>query len=202
MNRRLFALGGMLVWAIAAPLAGAGAPGSSAADEVELFNRKDLTGWVPVNDGKYDVKDGTIVIEGGNGWLRTEKEYGDFDLSLEWRADAKYRDSGQYDSGLFFRSGLEGKPWPKVRYQFGMKQRAEGDLPGIVKGGRPDLVKPPGEWNHYRVKVQGTNAEGFINGTSVWKTDKIKHPKGYIGLQTEGHRFEFRNIKLAPPGAS
>ena len=164
MNRRLFALGGMLVWAIAAPLAGAGAPGHAAADEVELFNRKDLTGWVPVNDGKYDVKDGTIVIEGGNGWLRTEKEYGDFDLSLEWRA--------------------------------------EGDLPGIVKGGRPDLVKPPGEWNHYRVKVQGTNAEGFINGTSVWKTDKIKHPKGYIGLQTEGHRFEFRNIKLAPPGAS
>jgi hypothetical protein len=176
--------------------------GSAGADasEIELFNGKDLAGWKPMHDGKFYVKDGCIVLEGGNGWLRTEKEYTDFDLSLEWRTEEKYRTSGTYDSGLFFRTKAEGKPWPPGKYQFNMKQGVGGDVAGIIKDGRADLLHAPGEWNAYRLICKGPHAEGFINGQLAWKTDKIKTPTGHLGLQAEGHRFEFRNLRLKPLG--
>src|SRR5262249_16319400 len=159
---------------------------------IHLFNGKDLKGWVVMHGGKYSAQNGLLVLESGNGWLRTEKEYADFDITVEFRVEAKYKTSGKYDGGLFFRTPPEAKPWPVNKYQFNMKQGNDGDLPGIIKNGFPQYMNPPGEWNSYRLMCKGVNAESWINGKPAWKTDKIKTPKGYIGLQAEGHKFEFR----------
>ena len=63
-----------------------------------LFNGKDLTGWTAVHDVTFEVKDGNLRLVKGMGWLRTEKEYGDFILEFEWRALEE-----KYDSGMFLR---------------------------------------------------------------------------------------------------
>src|SRR5882672_6983493 len=55
-----------------------------------LFNNKDLTGWVKVGNEKWDVEDGTIHGQGVTkeyGYLRTEKMYKDFNLSLRFKCE-------------------------------------------------------------------------------------------------------------------
>jgi len=76
---------------------------------VSLFNGKDLSGWVPVQEVTFVVTNSNLRLVSGMGWLRTEKQYTDFVLEAEWRALVP-----GYDSGFFIRAGLEGKPWPKT----------------------------------------------------------------------------------------
>ena len=66
---------------------------------VSLFDGKTLAGW-KVENCKVEVQDGCIFLKGGNGWVRTEKTYGDFVLELDWKALKKE----QYDSGVFIRA--------------------------------------------------------------------------------------------------
>lgn len=87
---------GCLLLACVAPTAR-----SAEAEWTTLFNGKDLTGWTGVNDVSFEVKDGNLRLVKGMGWLRAEKEYGDFVLELEFRALEE-----KYDSGIYFRSGL------------------------------------------------------------------------------------------------
>ena len=69
-----------------------------AADGFKPFyNGKDLSGW-HVKDSKYQnwvangeillCKKGEVGIANGNGWLTTDKEYGDFILRVEWKLPA------------------------------------------------------------------------------------------------------------------
>ena len=71
--------------------------GSMAADDLPpgftaVFNGKDLTGWkVPAGDnGHWKVIDGVIDYDAaseakGSKDLMTEREFGDFELHVEWR---------------------------------------------------------------------------------------------------------------------
>ena len=130
----------------------------AAAQERALFDGRSLAGWTKMHDGEFSVARGVLVLDKGNGWLRSDAEFGDFDLTVEWRADPQYAGGKMYDSGLFFRTKAEGKPWPPGKYQFNMKQTTGGELSGIVKDGRPDLLKPAGQWNTYRLQCVGAVA--------------------------------------------
>ena len=55
---------------------------------VDLFNGKDLTGWVDVNTSPdtWSVKDGILICKGKPiGVMRSEKQYENFLLHVEWR---------------------------------------------------------------------------------------------------------------------
>jgi hypothetical protein len=88
IRTRLVSLGLLL---IAFALWAAPEAGRAAEDEgqfVPLFNGRDLTGWVPINvgPGTFTVQDGIIVSTGiPTGLLRTEKQYENFIIELEWR---------------------------------------------------------------------------------------------------------------------
>src|SRR5712691_11771955 len=54
---------------------------------VPMFNGKDLTGWVNVNcaPSTFFVKDNEIITTGKpTGYLRTDKQYENFILEMEW----------------------------------------------------------------------------------------------------------------------
>src|SRR5689334_24666924 len=96
---------GLYVWAWAVVGWLALAPGVRADDKddgfVPLFNGKDLAGWVVKGkpEGWQVTKDGILRSEGGKGgeWLRSEKEYDDFILKVEWKV------SKDGNSGVFLR---------------------------------------------------------------------------------------------------
>ncbi|MCL5098418.1 MAG: DUF1080 domain-containing protein [Candidatus Omnitrophica bacterium] len=158
-----------------------------------LFNGKDLAGWVPVHDVTFVVKDGNLRLVKGMGWLRTGKQYQDFVLEFEWRALEP-----KYDSGIFIRAGLEGKPWPKDGWQVNLRYDSLG---GLVKGygqvvpsTTPQM--PLNQWVKFRLEVKGKKATLDVNNERAWETEVIDATRGYIGIQAEDRSFDFRNLRV------
>lgn len=170
--------------------------GAVAADTQEwkpLFNGADLKGWAGVHEVDFQVVEGNLRLVKGMGWLRTEREYGDFILEFECRALEE-----KYDSGLFFRVGLDGKPWPTDGWQVNLRFDAIG---GLVRGytmmePAPTARTPVNRWMQFRLEVRGSKAILTVDGEEGWETDKIDRARGYIGIQAENKSFDFRNLRI------
>ena len=181
-------------------------PITAPAQSGSLFNGKDLSGWEIYGTEKWYVEDGLLVCESGPdeeyGYLGTEKQYRDFDLTLEFKQGA------DGNSGVFFRSSIEGTRitgW-----------QAEVAPPGHNTGGiyesygrgwliRPDPEKDKylkfGEWNTMRVRVQGDRVETWLNGHPMitLEDEKIGKATGIIALQIHsggGIKVYWRNIRI------
>lgn len=183
--------------------------------DVELFNGKDLSGWVNVNSAPstWQVKDGVI------GLLRTEKQYENYVLELEWKHLSQTGNAGLFVHsdpvcavGQPFTRAIEvqvmlmDKPHPEGLYT------GQGDIFSIhgatMTPARPHpkgwarclpsehRTKPAGEWNHYRVVSQDGKVSLEVNGKEVSAALDCKPRKGYICLESEGSEVHFRNIKI------
>jgi hypothetical protein len=56
-------------------------------------------------------------------------------------------------------------------------------------------IKPPGEWNTYEIRCQGPKITLSVNGEASAEFAAPEVPKGYLGLEAEGFRIEFRNVR-------
>jgi len=161
-----------------------------------LFNGKDLSGWVPMNNASFSVTNGRIHISKTSGWLRSKRVYTNFIFEIEWRALET-----NYNSGFFLRAGLEGKPFPTDVWQVNLKESALGSL---MKGSKtivafptePGSRTPPFKWITFRMEARGSTLTLDINGQRAWKFEQFDSAYGYLGLQAEGKAFEFRNLRL------
>ncbi len=160
---------------------------------VSLFDGKTLDGWT-ILKCEAGVDDGDILIIEGNGLIQSEKQYGDFVLEFEWKALG----DDKWDSGVYFRydSVPEGRPWPG-RYQVNLRQGMEGNV-GSLAGAKTEALMKAGEWNTFKLTVQGSKASLVMNGQPAWSADGLEGTaKGFIALQAEvpgGGKHRFRNI--------
>jgi hypothetical protein len=58
--------------------------------------------------------------------------------------------------------------------------------------------KPVGEWNCYRIVVDGTKLELYVNGELQNVATDVERVAGRIALQSEGAWIQFRNIRIRP----
>lgn len=187
------------------------------AEATRLFDGRTLDGWkvfVPNGAdaaGTFSVVDGVLVCSGSPaGYIATEKEYESFELELEWRFDPA---RGAGNSGVLLRVDEKDQVWPRsMEAQLHSGNAGDiwniGDVPMKVDPARtegrrtrkmePSSEKPLGEWNHYRIKVDGGSLELYVNGVLQNKADACEVGKGRIALQSEGAHIEFRNIVLRP----
>jgi hypothetical protein len=176
------------------------------ANTINLFNGKDLNGWIVYGTEKWYVEDGILVCESGPdaqyGYLGTEDYYKNFVLNLEFMQEANG------NSGVFFRSTVEGT---KVS-----GWQVEVAPPGLYTGGiyesygRGWLIKPShgkdsslimGDWNKLTVKVEDSNVTTWLNGKKMisYSDKKIGDANGRIALQIHdggGIKVKWRNIKI------
>ena len=179
----------------------------------ELFNGKDLAGWVCVVDSLgevpagevFTVRDGNIRIAGQPfGYMRTARQYGDYRLHAEWRWIGEAT-----NSGIFQRVQEGDKVWPQgIECQL-MAGRA-GDLvllggaraagiepvgkfPIKARIGDAGCEKPAGEWNEAEIVCQGDRMAVYINGVLQNECSGTNRT-GYSALQSEGGTLEFRNV--------
>lgn len=173
-----------------------------AADKAEegfvsLFDGKALDGWHLMNGAKFVVEDGVIKHNEGHGWLRSDKEYSDFIVRLEFR----FMKPDQ-DGGVFLRAVKEGKDWPDRKYEIQVQNTARM---ATIFGAPHDLdvelvkkvLKPDGQWNEYDIKIVGSDIEVRLNGKLVavsHSADALK--RGYLGLQGENGAHEYRNFRI------
>jgi hypothetical protein len=191
---------------------------------ISLFNGKDLTGWQVNKGGRLDrwgAGDGLLFTKGsGGGWLMTEKEFGDFELRLEFRVPAKG------NSGVALRSPLAGDPayvgmeiqilddpWYQENYKSLKKTQLTGSIYDVVPPSR-EALKKVGEWNAFHITAKGRQVTIKLNGMEIvnanlddHKDRADRHPgllrtKGHLGLQSHDGRVEFRNIYVRPLEAS
>src|SRR6266508_211301 len=74
--------------------------GGATPEFRDLFNGRDLTGWVNVNTDKdtWKVRDGILVCSGHPiGVMRSEKQYENFILHIEWKHIEPGGNSGVFD---------------------------------------------------------------------------------------------------------
>lgn len=195
-------------------------PVAAAEGFTPLFNGKSLDGWVNVNchPSTFYVKDGEIVTTGKpTGFLRTEKQYENFVLELDWMHVNKKEVA---NSGLF----VWGDPLPAVGtpYTRGIEVQVlinypkvdwatnHGDIFSIhgalCKPDRPhpkgyerclpseERVKGGGEWNHYKVTANNGAIKLEVNGKEVSGVSQCNPRKGYLALESEGAECHFKNI--------
>ncbi|WP_420322530.1 3-keto-disaccharide hydrolase [Flagellimonas sp.] len=171
-----------------------------------LFNGKNLKGWVNHGEEKWFVENGELICESGPkagyGYLSTKKFYKNFELTLEF----KQENNG--NSGVFIRSTVEGTKVSGWQVEVAPPGHATG---GIYESyGRGWLIKPEaekdqalkmGEWNTMKILVNGDSITTWLNGVEmVQLTDeKIGKGEGGVALQIHdggGIRVKWRNIKL------
>lgn len=194
-----------------------------------LFNGKDLTNWKGLlkspldNPSKraklspeelaeaqkeadenmrqhWSVEDGVLVFDGKGRSLATARDYGDFELYVDWKIKPKG------DSGIYLRGTPQVQIWDTT----------DGERNAVGSGGlfnnkqhpsKPIKCadKPVGEWNTFRIKMIGEKVWVWLNGELVvdgvvlenyWERDKPIYPTGQIELQNHGNTLYFRNIYI------
>jgi hypothetical protein len=140
---------------------------------VKLFNGQDLSGWVEVGHEKWMVQDGTIhgeAVTKDYGYLKTAKNYKDFELTLRFRCE------GDGNSGVFFHTDFKpGTADVSQGLQFEIDQ-VVGHTGGIYGDGRQWIVWPAPEfegiirrndWNDYLLKVVANRYIARLNGVVI-----------------------------------
>ena len=196
---------------------------ASAAEKIQLFNGKDLTGWkkfvkpgeaADAADKIWKVSDGVIHCTGQPiGYILTEGEYDNYVLRLQWRFPGK-----PGNSGVFVHVVGPDEIWPKgVEAQ--LQSGAAGDF-WLVGGAKLKIdetrfdkpsgrhyfrmktdkavEKPLGEWNQYEITCDDDTIKLVVNGQLVNEGTNSELTRGRILLQSEGAPIEFRNIELEP----
>ncbi len=236
LHRRIHPL---TLWLLAGLLGGAASalalnqppPGFTA-----LFNGQDLAGWrggdtfdhrkylamPPDQRAAQDadwtadmrkhwrVENGELVNDGNGKYATTEKDYGDFELLVE------YRTVPLADSGVYLRGCPQVQIWDyteKDKFPLGADKGSGGlwnNSPGAP--GKDPLVladKPFGQWNSFRILMVGARVSVWLNGKLVVNFANLENyydrktpipPKGPIELQTHGGEIRWRNIFIREIG--
>ncbi|MEY3420131.1 MAG: hypothetical protein RIR48_411 [Bacteroidota bacterium] len=174
--------------------------------KISIFNGKDLTGWTAHGTEKWYVENGELVCESGPdkqyGYLSTNTSYKDFDFSVQFKQESNG------NSGVFFRSGIEGVKISGWQVEVAPKDKHTG---GIYESyGRGWLIKPnpahekylkPDKWNTLRILVKGDQVTTWLNGKMMidLKDEKIGKGEGFIALQIHdggGIKVRWKKFKI------
>ena len=187
-----------------------------------IFNGKDLTGWKGLVSNQRDrkkltpeqlaeqtkkveevikahwsVTDGVLHYDGKGTSLCSDKDYGDFELWIDWKIAPKG------DSGLYVRGTPQIQIWDPALRNIGSgglfnNQKKENPSNPLTKAD-----KPVGEWNTFFIKMVGEKVSVTLNGQLVvdnvtlenyWERYKPVYATGPIELQHHGDPLWFKNI--------
>jgi hypothetical protein len=187
-----------------------------------LFNGKDLTGWQGLVEfpqrakltkeelaakqqeanekflPHWTVVDGVLHYDGKGQSLQTARDYGDFELWVDWKIGPKG------DTGIYLRGAPQVQIWENPVGSGGLyNNRNNPSKPLKVAD------KPVGEWNRFRIVMKGDKVSVWLNGELVvdnvimenyWERNQTVPgpipPSGPIELQHHGNPIEFRNIYI------
>ena len=150
------------------------------------------------------VEGDELVNDGYGSYATTEKDYGDFELLVE------YKTVPLADSGIYLRGVPQVQIWDYTeKAKFGLgADKGSGGLWNNSKGapGKDPLVladKPFGEWNSFRIKMVGDKVTVYLNDKLVVDNARLENyydrklnvpDKGPIQLQTHGGEIRWRNV--------
>lgn len=182
-----------------------GTPAELAKDSPEVVKEK-IAKWTEDAKKHWTVKDGELINDGFGAYLATEKEFGDYELHIEYKTVPKA------DSGIYLKTVPQVQIWDsteEAKFRLGANKGSGGlwnNSPGAP--GKDPLVladKPFGEWNKFRIIQLGSRTTIYLNDKLVvdhailenyWDRKLPVPKKGKIVLQTHGGEIRWRNIYI------
>lgn len=197
---------------------------------VPLFNGKDLSGWKglvgdPLKRSKmnakalaqeqqkadeemrksWQVENGELVFTGHGNNIATAKKYGDFEMFVDWKIYDDGHKNG--DAGIYLRGTPQVQIWDTSRVDVGAQVGSGGLYNNKTHPSKPTKVadNPLGEWNTFRILMNGDRATVYLNGELVtdnvilenfWDRNQPIFPEEQIELQAHGSRVAYRDIYL------
>jgi HEAT repeat protein len=187
-----------------------------------LFNGRNLAGWKglvgdPPSRAKMTARelekaqaeadaamhihwkavDGILVLDGSGQSLCTDKDFGDFELFVDWKIEEKG------DSGIYLRGSPQVQIWDPAQWPEG-----SGGLYNNQKGPNKPLKRadnPVGAWNTFFIRMSGERVTVYLNNVLVvdnvvmenyWEREKPIYPSGQVELQAHSTPLYFRNIYI------
>ncbi len=160
----------------------------------------------------WSVRQGELVNDGNGLFLTTDKNYGDFELLVD------YKTVPLADSGIYLRGCPQVQIWDDTKaggkWDLGADKGSGGlwnNSPGAP--GKDPLVKadkPFGEWNHFRIIMVGSRVWVWLNGKQTVNGAVLENyynrklpvpPRGPIQLQTHGGEIDWRNVFIREIGS-
>jgi hypothetical protein len=169
------------------------------AEKQKEANEKFLPHWV--------VKNGVIHYDGKGNSLQTAKDYGNFELYVDWKIEKKG------DSGIYLRGQPQVQIWDSDNLGDNLKEDRGLGSGGLwnnkkdSKGQKPikKADRPVGMWNTFHITMKGDKVTVVLNGELVvddaplenyWEKGKPLPEKGPIELQHHGDHLWFKNIYI------
>ena len=178
------------------------------AEQIKKWTAPDQKGGMmelgKTGKAHWYVEGDDLVNDGFGAYATTEKDYGDFELLLEYKTVPKA------DSGIYLRGVPQVQIWDyteEAKFKLGADKGSGGlwnNSPGAP--GKDPLVKADkafGEWNKFRIIMKGEHVTIWLNEKLVVDNAKLenyydrKQPvpeKGPIQLQTHGGEIRWRNV--------
>ncbi len=148
----------------------------------------------------WHVRDnGSLFFDGKGYSLATAKDYGDFEMFVDWRLLTVRGDSGLY---------LRGSPQVQIWDAHNQWNIGSGGLYNNQKNPSKALTiadRLIGDWNTFYIKMVGDKVTVKLNGVLVvdntvlenyWDRNQPIFPKEQIELQCHGDPIEFKNIYI------
>jgi len=193
-----------------------------------IFNGKNLDGWKglvenPIKRAKMSprelaaaqvkankeaaeswiVENGELLFTGKGNNLCTDKQYGDFELLIDW----KLYPGPEPDAGIYLRGTPQVQIWDTARVNVGAQVGSGGLYNNIQNPSKPLKVadQKVGEWNTFRIRMVGERVSVWLNGELVtdnvilenyWDRSQPIFPVEQIELQAHGSKVAYRDIYL------
>jgi len=179
----------------------ADAPNSLTPEELNdgwilLFDGETTYGWKANSDANWKVTEGVISVDTGTkGLLNTTSPFADYVLKVDFRAPKGT------NSGVFLRTPVEPKDPATDCYELNIADESVSPFPTGSFVGREKATgtHDTTEWRTFTVKAEGGHITVAIDGEQVLDYEDPKPlGRGYIGLQFNQGKVEFRNVKLKP----
>lgn len=195
-----------------------------------LFDGKSLNGWRPYQNkitDSWSVKDGTFYCKGSTtdksdkrADMITDKQFENFDLSVDWKISPKgnsgilYMVTEEYPTS--YLSGPEYQLIDDVNFPDKLEDWQKTGANYAMDPAPTAAPNPVGQWNTTRIVVNKGHVQHWLNGkklldfemwTDEWKKKKMngkwkeapgygQSKKGHIALQDHGSEAWFKNIKI------
>jgi hypothetical protein len=183
-----------------------------------LFNGRDLSGWEGGGDDAakcWTVEDGLLVCTGEKGpWLRSQDEFGDFNLRLEYQL----KPGG--NSGVYCRVPLDGNHHTRKDAPAGVEIQILDDTDKryadikpyqfcgsvyAIAPAKQQVGRATGLWNSMEINCRGTSYRVTHNGIVIVNATEDEFPelknrqlRGFLGLQNHSEHVWFRNVRVGP----
>ena len=196
---------------------------------IALFNGKDLSGWKGLVENpikrnamsspeltkkqaaadkemraSWTAEDGMLIFGGKGDNIATEKQYGDFEMLVDWKLDPEGEEP---DAGIYLRGTPQVQIWDISRVNVGAQVGSGGLYNNQSHAKDPLKVADNalGEWNTFKIKMVGDKVSVWLNGEHVvdstvlenyWDRSQPIFPTEQIELQAHGSKVWYRDIYL------